>query len=85
MELKNQLWIKIWLAFSYLLPPFFAIKDNLLQNENDKKSKDNYELGNWVIDLGMVSVLDLIQNMVEGFVNIWNKMILILNKIIQIL
>jgi hypothetical protein len=56
--------------YGYLLPPFFAIKDNLLQNENDKKSKDNYELGNWVIDLGMVSVLDLIQNMVEGFVNI---------------
>ena len=52
------------------MPAFLAVKHNLFEDKNDEESEYNNKLCHRVIDLRVVSILNLIKNMVKGFVYI---------------
>ena len=53
-----------------LLPAFLAVEDDLFEDEDNEEPEDDDELGHGVVDLRVVRVLDLVQDVVEGFVDI---------------
>ena len=59
---------------AHLLPSLLAVEHDLLQNEDDKEPEDDDELGHWVVDLCVVSVLDLVEDVVEGLMDVYRIM-----------
>ena len=58
-----------------LLPAFFAVENNLFEDEDDEEAEDDDELGDRVVDLRVISVFNLVEDMVESFVNVWKSFV----------
>ena len=53
-----------------LLPSFFAVQNDLFEDENDEETEHDHELGHRVVDLRVVCGLNFVQNVIKCFVDV---------------
>ena len=58
------------LVIANLLPALLAVEHDLFQDEDNEEPEDDDELGHRVVHLRVVGVLDLVEDVVESFVDV---------------
>ena len=49
--------------------PYLKLQHHLLNEENEEESEDHDELGHWVVDIDVIILLDLLQDLLNLFLD----------------
>ena len=52
---------------------FFVLQYDLFNNQYQKESKANDKSSHWVINFGVVLLFNLVQDVIHGFVYVWEE------------